>query len=163
MKRHIYVRHINLMYDSSRPRAPWSIDGIHHMNGGNRHECEVNDFFGYGFRYDTKAVPFDEGSDIEELKISVKSDGCSLACVYRNDKTTAKTEIIAEYFERVHSTRWIYVIGRDNHSELYEMNATEFKEFVEQFGGLSKESGKTYYKIKIRTTQKMEKWLMTRV
>lgn len=163
MKKIKYYHHVSVSYDPNRSRAPWSIDGVHHFNDGNLAECEASDLFGYGFRYDTQAVPFDLGSDIEPLRMSVKSNGCSLACVYSDNKDTAKADIIAEYFRRVHSVRWVYVIRKESYSDMYQMDATEFQEFVERFGGLTRESGKTYYKIKIRTTQKMEQWLMARV
>lgn len=162
MRKLFYYHHRGLLYNPDRPRAPWTLDGIHYFNQGNLCECETSDFYGYGFRYDKKAIRFDKGSDIEQLRLSVKSDGCTLACVYRESKDTAKAEIIGEYFERTHSIKWVYVIRKSGYSELYEMNATEFREFVETFGGLSRESGKFYYKVKIRTTQKMEDWLMAR-
>lgn len=163
MQKHFYHHRMQLFYNSDRPRAPWTFDGIHYFNHGNLCECEVSDFFGCGFKYDKKAIRFDRGSDINQLCMSVKSDGCTLACIYRESKDTAKAEIIGEYFERVHSVKWVYVIRKSGYSELYEMNATEFREFVETFGGLSRESGKIYYKVKIRTTQKMENWLAARV
>jgi hypothetical protein len=156
---HTHVIKANPQYDASRSRAPWTIDGQHFFNDGNLAECGVNEHFGYGFRYDKKAVAFDIGSDIEALRMSVKSNGCSLACVYRTNKETAKAEIIAEYFERVHSNRWAYVVRTDMSLEIYEMNAMEFRQFVEKFSGLSRESGKDYYKLKIRTTDKMMAWL----
>ena len=162
MKKRVYVHHVPLLYHADRPRSPWTMDGVHHMNDGNLIECECSDCYGYGFRYDTKAVPFDIGSDIEDLRISVKSNGCSLACVYRESKETAKAEIIAEYFDRVHSRLWAYGIREEKQTVFYEMEREEFKLFVEMFGGLSRESGKTYYKIKIRTTQKMVSWLEDR-
>ena len=163
MRKRIYHRRVRLLCDPARSRAPWSVDGVHYFNDGNLCECEASDFYGYGFQFDKKAVPFDRGSDIQPLRLSVKSNGCSLACVYSENKDTAKAEIIAEYFERVHSVGWVYVIRKETYSELYEMNAPEFREFVEEFGGISRESGKTCYKIKIRTSQKMERWLEARV
>jgi thiol-disulfide isomerase/thioredoxin len=43
-------------------------------------------------------------------------------------------EIMKEYFERVHSTNWDYVTVVDEEVIVYNMNAEEFKEFVEEFG-----------------------------
>ena len=160
-----YTHFIKTMpqYDANRSRAPWSYDGIRHFNEGNFAEGGASECYGFGFRYDTKGVPFDKGSDIEPLCMSVKSNGCSLACVYRQDKETAKAEIIAEYFERVHSIRWAYVIRTENRFDIYEMDANEFRLFVEQFSGLSRETGKPYYKLKIRTTNTMVKWLQAQI
>jgi hypothetical protein len=130
-------------------------------NGGNLAECYVQEFYGYGFKFDTDHIAFDKGSDIEELGISVKSSGASLACLYRDEPTAENMEsLLTEYFDRVHSTRWAYVAIIDGVASIYEMNATEFKEFVTEWAGWNKESGKTCYKIKFKKTSgKMLTWL----
>jgi hypothetical protein len=101
------------------------------------------------------------GSDIEELNASVKSSGASLACLYGSDKA----EIVREYFARVHSTMWIYVVEVDSEFWLYQMNAEEFRAMLEEFSGLARESGKEIrYKLRLKkTSSKMVKWLEERV
>lgn len=159
MKKNIYHHCHAVGYNPDRPRAPWTLDGIHYFNNGNLAECEASDFYGYGFRYDTDGVPFDKGSDIEPLRYSVKSHNCSLGCVYTTHNTPeGKAEIIAEYFRRTRSVGWVYVVRYEEHSDIYEMDAQEFRYLLENFGSMSRESGKTVYKIKIKTSQKMVRW-----
>lgn len=133
-------------------------------NMGNLVEAGSNEMFGYGFHYDRKAVPFDVGSDIEELNMSIKSGKASLACIYRQDKTEeAKQSIIEEYFSRVHSTCWGFGYILDNELNLYRMNAEEFREFLNVWGTIEKESGKDCYKVKIKQVSGiMVKWLEER-
>ncbi|MBR4155409.1 MAG: hypothetical protein IKU01_01720 [Bacteroidales bacterium] len=134
-------------------------------NGGNLAEACASEGYGYGYGFDKDCIPYDKGSDIEELKMSVKSSGASLACIYRNSNTAEDFKsIIAEYFANVHSVRWCYVVLIDNTANLYEMNAEEFKEFLMNWAGMSKESGKECYKIKFKKTSGiMVKWLEEKV
>ena len=161
MKKSVYSVRTAVRFNPDHKGAPYTVDGIHHFNDGNRHEAAVSEWAGYGFSYDNDHVPFDKGSDIEELNASVKSSGASLACLYGDDKAS----IIAEYFARVHSTMWIYSIEVDGDFWFYQMNADEFKEFLEEFSGLTRESGKEIrYKVRLKKTSgKMVKWLEERV
>lgn len=157
-----YKISIPFIYDASHKGAPYSLDGgLTHKNGGEF--CESNAKFQRGLDYKVNpATTFDKGSDIESLNASVKSSGASLACLYGTDKE----EIIDEYFSRVHSTLWIYMINIDNESMIeYHMNADEFRTFLNEWSGLAKESGgKNLYKVRIKKTSgKMIKWLEEKV
>lgn len=161
MKKSVYFVRTAVHFNPDHKGAPYTVDGVHYFNDGNRHEAAVSEWAGYGFGYDNDHVPFDKGSDIEELNASVKSSGASLACLYGNDKAS----VIAEYFARVHSTMWIYSIEVDGEFWFYQMNADEFKEFLEEFSGLTRESGKEIrYKVRLKKTSgKMVKWLEERL
>ena len=161
MKKSVFVSRTSVHFDPTHKGAPYSVDSAHFFNFGNYAEAVVNEWAGYGFGFDTYAVPFDKGSDIEELNASVKSSGASLACLYGSDKA----DIIREYFARVHSTMWIYVVEVDSEFWLYQMNAEEFKTMLEEFSGLTRESGKEIrYKLRLKkTSSKMVKWLEERV
>lgn len=161
MKKSVFTSKTAVHFDPAHKGAPYTVDGVHYFNDGNRHEAVVSEWAGYGFGYDNDHVPFDKGSDIEELNASVKSSGASLACLYGDDKAS----IIAEYFARVHSTMWIYSIEVDGEFWFYQMNADEFKEFLEEFSGLTRESGKEIrYKVRLKkTSSKMIKWLEGRL
>lgn len=161
MKKSVYTCQTAVHFNPDHKGAPYTVDGVHYFNNGNRLEAVVNEWAGYGFDFDTEHVPFDMGSDIEELNASVKSSGASLACLYGPDKD----EIIREYFARVYSTMWIYVAEVDSEFWLYQMNAEEFKTMLEEFGGLTRESGtEIRYKLRLKkTSSKMVKWLEERV
>ena len=60
---------------------------------------------------------------------------------------------------------WIYSIEVDGEFWFYQMNADEFKEFLEEFSGLTRESGKEIrYKVRLKkTSSKMIKWLEGRL
>ena len=146
-------------YDPAHKGAPYIVNG-RPCNYGNLCECIVSEWSGSGFGYDTKAVPFDAGSDIECRNASVKSSGASLACLYGTDKDA----IINEYFSRVHSTEWIYVAELDGEWLLYIMNADEFKSFLTEWAGLTKESDGKRFKVRFKkTSSKMLSWLDERV
>lgn len=70
------------------------------------------------------SVKFDEGSDIPELKVSVKAERFTLA-LNVNGETVA--EQITDYLNRVQSTGWVYV-SKNGYG--YGMNKTEFAEFL---------------------------------
>lgn len=161
MKKSVFNSSVSVHFNPEHKGAPYTVDGVHWFNNGNRMEAVVNEWAGYGFGFDTDHVPFDMGSDIEELSASVKSSGASLACLYGSDKA----EIIREYFARVHSTMWIYVVEVDSEFWLYQMNAEEFRAMLEEFSGLTRESGKEIrYKLRLKkTSSKMVKWLEERV
>lgn len=162
MKKIEYRIEIPFTYDASHKGAPYSLDGgLTHKNNGEF--CESNAKYHRGLDYKVNpATTFDKGSDIESLNASVKSSGASLACVYGMDKET----ILDEYFTRVHSTLWIYMVNIENETMIeYHMNAKEFRTFLNEWSGLAVESGKEKrYKVRIKKTSgKMIKWLEERV
>ena len=70
------------------------------------------------------SVKFDEGSDIPELRVSVKAERFTLALNVNGDTVA---EQVTDYLSRVHSTGWIYV-SKNGYG--YGMNKTEFTEFL---------------------------------
>ena len=161
MKKSTYSARTAVTFMPEHSGAPYTINGSKFFNFGQLAEAVVSEWAGYGFRFDCDHVPFDKGSDIEELNASVKSSGASLACLYGADKA----EIITEYFARVHSSMWIYAVQVDSEWWLYQMNADEFRKFLEEFSGLTRESGKEIrYKVRLKkTSSKMVKWLEEKV
>ena len=159
MKKINYSVKSSFGYNPEHKGAPYVVNGKP-CNYGNLAECVVSEWADGVFGYDTKAVPFDKGSDIESRKASVKSSGASLACLYGSDKDA----IIAEYFARVHSTEWIYATELDGNWNLYIMNADEFKSFLNEWAGLARESDGLRYKVRMKKTSgKMLSWLDERV
>lgn len=103
---------------------------------------------------------WDTGSDIESEHASIKSSKASLGRLYGN----TMEEILEEYFSKVASTKWIYMIQIDDKVVEYHMNASEFREFTEKFGRLGIESGSHKQKIKfLATSSKTVAWLEERV
>jgi hypothetical protein len=156
MKKLTYLNPVRFDYNP-RAGAHYTVNG-HHYNVGQLLETVVK--VEHGFNSEIPATSFDEASDIPELNASVKSSGFSLACVYGESKES----IIAEYFSRVKSTMWIYVSMIDETIYEYRMNKTEFAEFLEQFGYLTKETGMNCYKVRGKHESiKMLRWLDERV
>ena len=161
MKKSVFTSATTVHCAPEHRGAPYTVDGVHYFNAGNYAEAIVNEWAGYGFSFDTDHVPFDMGSDIEPLHASVKSSGASLASLYGADKSS----IVAEYFARVKSSMWIWVVRVDEEWWLYQMDADEFRTMLELFAGLTRESGKEIkYKLRFKKTSgKMIKWLEERV
>ena len=91
---------------------------------------------------------WDKGSDIESEHASVKSGKASLACLY-GDNLTA---ILDEYFARVASTKWIYMVMVDDTVTEYHMDAKEFRAFCERFGRVVPESHTHKMKVRLLPT-----------
>lgn len=123
--------------------------------------CEENfDYALNGTISGKDSLPFDMASDVTYMGIgySVKSDHFTLVSA-RLVPGENMAEILDTYFARVHSTRWAYV-GRNDIA--YIMNMVEFREFLETFATLERESQKNGGGIKVRCraeSQKMLKWL----
>ena len=132
-------------------------------NAGDRAE-ENFDYMLNGYISGKDSVGYDRGSDVTHNGIgySVKSSHFTLASakLLIGDDMTAKLDF---YFATVHSTKVAYV-SKD--SNAYVMNMVEFREFLEVFGSLEKESEKNGGGLKVRCkaeTKKMIEWLEVRV
>jgi hypothetical protein len=102
-----------------------------------------------------------EGSDIPEFDMSVKSAKFSL-CSGGQLKGSTMSEMLDDYFARVASKTFAYV---SREFKVYEMDASEFRTFVTEFGYLTRESEKNGSKTKIRArdeSRKMVEWLEAR-
>lgn len=108
-------------------------------------------------------VPFDQGSDIPEYHMSVKSSKASLMSGNYCTKDT-KEEIIEEFITRSASKYFAYVL--EDFSMAYVMNGNEFAEFCTMFAGMSRESSKNGGKAKVQIYKENERtrmWLASRV
>lgn len=101
-----------------------------------------------------------DGSDIPEFHMSVKSSGFSLMSgnLCQNQDFDG---IVEEFFSNTASSSFAYVTQS---MECFVMNAEEFRCFVCQFCGLSKESKKNGGRCKVRMkseTKAVLEWLST--
>lgn len=101
-------------------------------------------------------VPFDQGSDIPEYHLSVKSYHFTLANNLNGD---TYEEMKADFFSRCHSTHFAYV----TRSQLvYIMNREQFAEFLDLFHELDRSSAPNGNKVVIRGKREpkaMIQWL----
>lgn len=159
MKKSIYNCPIVYRYEPTKAGAKYSIDGIRYCNLGNLLESIAKAHRGLEYLVNP-TTKWNEGSDIESEKASVKSGKASLACIYGEDMKT----ILDTFFEGVASEKFIYMIMIDDQVSEYEMNKTEFREFVEKFGRLAKESGSPKHKVQLlQTSGKTIQYLDERV
>lgn len=152
MKREEYTINLKYAFNPEHKGAPYTLDGIHYMNGGDFAEIVTKSVLGYKAEKDGN-TPFDKGSDIEEIQTSVKSSKATLtSTVLGNDYDTIKTE----YFKRVHSTAWIYTVLIDDKAILYRMNKEEFSLFMDCFSSYASDRKVIRFK---STSGKMITWL----
>lgn len=155
MKHTTYEIPFAYKYEAERKGSKYQIKGSDtYCNYGEFKEsiCKAHRLLDYLHNPTTR---FDEGSDIESERASVKSSKASLACLYGTDLN----EILNEYFSKVASTKWIWVEIIDEKVHEFEMNKTEFREFCEIFGRVSKESGCDRQKVKfLAFSSKMWTW-----
>ena len=111
---------------------------------------------GYGSKKDAN-TPFDQGSDIEETDTSVKSSKATLT----SKQIGYDFQSIKEcYFARVHSTNWDYVVLMEDTVVIYNMNKTEFSEFLDNWATYCKDRNVIRMK---NTSGKMLQWMDERV
>lgn len=160
MKKYEYTNTMPYIYNPDRRGAHYSLDeGNSWKNAGELLESIAKFHRGYDYLVNP-ATSYDNGSDIEELRASVKSSGASLASIYGSCMKT----ILNTYFENVHSTLWIYMVQIDSTIIEYHMTAAEFRAFLESWAGLARESGSQLQKIRIKKTSgKMIKWLEEKI
>lgn len=128
-------------------------------NNGDRAE-ENFDFFMNGkiSGKDSKAYNIDSDVTCNGIGYSVKSNHFSLVSAGLL-KGETMAEMLDYYFSTVHSTMAVYVT-KDNIA--YVMNMSEFREMLEMFAGLERESSKNGGGVKIRCraeSKKMREWL----
>jgi len=128
-------------------------------NNGDRAE-ENFDFFMNGkiSGKDSKAYNVDSDVNCNGVGYSVKSNHFSLVSAGLL-KGETMAEMLDYYFATVHSTMAVYVT-KDNIA--YVMNMHEFRQMLEMFAGLERESSKNGGGVKIRCkaeSKKMREWL----
>lgn len=127
MKKNIYQM-IPYRYEPAHKGAPYYAYG-HWMNHGELCELALKAIKGYEPVKDPSTA-FDKGSDIAETMTSVKSRGFTLCGLVKGDNLE---DILAEYFKRVHSTNWSFVVILDEDLIEYNMDAEEFGAFAREF------------------------------
>lgn len=129
-------------------------------NEGINKEQSLNFFHnGKVDRHDN--LKWNEGSDLPEQHMSVKSARFSL-CAGGQLKGATISEMLNDYFARVASTTFAYVTCD---YIVYEMNAQEFRAFLERFGSLERESSRNGGKVKIKAkseSKAMLEWFKER-
>lgn len=153
MKRNSYSIPFAYQYKPEHKGAPYTMDGEHFMNGGELCEAAIKAALGFDARKDA-STPFDADSDIPELHASVKSSKATLTGIKLG---ADMDEILRNYFARVASTLWIWVVLIDETVTAYEMNREEFESFTREFARVEREV------IRYKTSSsKMIQWLEER-
>lgn len=156
MKKSVFTMNFHFEYDPAHRGAPYSLDGEHYMNAGEFAEVADKLCKGFGSSKDAN-TPFDKGSDIAETMTSVKSSKATLtgAQIGYDFESIKKC-----YFARVHSTNWDYVVIMDDTLMVYNMDAAEFEDFMDNWATYSKDRNVIRFKA---TSGKMLNWLDERV
>ena len=156
MQKQVFTLTLDYVYDSNRKGAKYSLDGgLTWGNGGEFKEAALKHCIGVPALKDAN-TPFDKGSDIPELKASVKSSRFTLTTEVLADTFEKSKEV---FFRRVHSNKFIYVVIIENELTAYTMNKREFSEFLDNWASLN-ERGVIRAK---STSTKMINWFEERV
>lgn len=156
MTRNAFAINFKFQFDPTRKGAKYSLDGEHWLNNGEFAEVADKAVKGYDLNKDANTA-YDMGSDIEQTSTSVKSGKATLTSKVLGE---SKEEVIKTYFSNVHSTNWDWVILLDESVIIYNMNAEEFKEFIEEWA--SYDAIRKVIRFKT-TSSKMVRWLEDRV
>ena len=155
MTRTSYTISLPYMFHPEHKGAPYTFDGSHYINAGEFVETLVKYHMGFAYGKDAN-TPYDKGSDIPEIRASVKSSKATLV----NKKLGADiAEFLDTYFQNVHSDKFIWGVQVEETLTVYMMNATEFRAFTEMWAGMN-ERGVVRFKT---TSGKMLRWLEERV
>lgn len=156
MTRNAFAINFKFQFDPTRKGAKYSLDGEHWLNNGEFAEVADKAVKGYDLNKDANTA-YDMGSDIEQTSTSVKSGKATLTSKVLGE---SKEEVVKTYFANVHSTNWDWVILLDESVIIYNMNAEEFKEFIEEWA--SYDAIRKVIRFKT-TSSKMVRWLEDRV
>ena len=124
---------INYTFDNNRKGAKYTLNGLNWMNHGEFAEVVTKNILGFESVKDANTA-FDKGSDIPEIKASVKSSKASLTSMKLADTFEGSMN---EYFKRTHSEIFIYTVIIDENATLYMMNEKEFRLFMMNFSSLN--------------------------
>lgn len=149
----------NYVYKADRKGNKYSVSWIDRwMNHGYFAELCAKQFYGYELTLDTN-TRFDEGSDLEEDRISVKSSRTTLTNVKLG---YSKEEIIEKFFELDYSESyvWVQIEPGSTDFRIYHMSKEEFREMVEKFGSYEKDRRVIRMP---RDTDKLQDWLNEKI
>lgn len=131
MKKMSFENTMNYTFDATRKSAKYTMDGEHWMNHGEYAECLAKHVLGFKAEKDAN-TRFDKGEDIPELNASVKSSRAGLTDMKLG---TTRDEFLENFWNMTNKdVQYIWVADHDEEVDLYFMNLTEFKRFVENFG-----------------------------
>lgn len=133
MKKTTAIIPFGFQFDSTHKGAPYTMDGTHYMNGGEFKEIVAKAITGHMGGKDAN-TRYDKGSDIPELRASVKSSKATLVNMVLADTFSESVNV---YFENVHSTCFIWVSVIEDMATLYTMDADEFRTFLYKFASLN--------------------------
>lgn len=153
MRKAILLHGLTYTYDGNRKGAKYTFDnGEHWKNGGEATEICLKGGLGFTPTKDGN-TPFDVGSDIEPLQMSVKSSKATLTSIILGYDFDS---ILKCYFERTASNQWAWGILIDDTITAYIMNAQEFERFTREWASYDDNRKVIKYKA---TSGKMIKWL----
>ena len=164
MIKNTYINTLKYTFNPENKGAPYIIEGFTKgKNRGNMCESIVKHHLGLFISDSNPSTRFDEDSDIPELYMSVKASGFSLA---RKLRGHTAHELIDDFFTRVHSKWFCYVIWNPETEEVIEyiMTKSEFGAFINEFSYLHYESNKNHdLKINaLNTSRRMIAWFEER-
>lgn len=153
MQKAILLHNLTYTYNGDRKGAKYTFDnGKHWCNGGDATEICAKSGLGFEPTKDGN-TPFDVGSDIEPLQMSIKSSKATLTSIILGYDFDS---ILKCYFERTASNKWAWGILIDDTVTLYIMNAQEFEQFTRLWASYDDNRKVIKYKA---TSGKMIKWL----
>ena len=159
MKAISYRNTLSYIYDENHPVAHYQICGKYRNRG---EICESIAKHQRGlFTLNNPATSYDQGSDIEEYRASIKSPSAQLA----HNLYGTPTQQIKTYFKNVHSINFVYVDWDEETQNVteYWMNKSEFGAFVRLFTTPRMDTRAHRLGIRFKqTTTKMRQWLNTR-
>lgn len=156
MKKITYVSTLDFTY-TSHSGAHYLVNSEVYQNHGQVAESIVKQRLGLYTR-SNPSTAYDEGSDIEEYRASVKSENATLV----NKLRGSVNEQIKTYFKNVHSSVFVFVDFDDETAETteYWMNKKEFGRFVSLFTHISNDSRNAEPRIRFNSaSRKMISWL----
>lgn len=157
MKKMTFANNLTYTFDATRKNAKYTLDGVRYMNHGEYAECLAKSVLGYDVCKDAN-TRFDKGEDIPELNASVKTWKCGLTDMKLADN---REEFLEKFWAMSgEKTTYIWVYDYADMVDLWFMNASEFKVFVEKFGNWDEHCKK----IRISTcNNKINTWLETQI
>ena len=154
MKKTVSAISTNYIYDPSHKGAPYSFDGVKWFNNGELIESLVKASLGYASTKDAN-TPYDKGSDIEEIRASVKSSKATLVNMQLGKD---KKEFLDTYFANTHSENFIWGMIIDENLVTYTMNAVEFRAFCENFANMNERKVLRFKASSGKMVQWFESW-----
>ena len=156
MKHEAKALNLSYKFDATHKGAPYTVDGIHYMNGGDFAEVAFKAVNGFDPTKDANGR-YDLTDDVPELNASVKSAKATLVNkILGHDFDSS----FAKYLQTVHSNSWVWVAIIDEVVNWWTMDKKEFSDFTKAFGYWAKDRNVIRFKT---TTSKMIAWFENRV